>query len=447
MKCIISGSNIKILAKAIHALAKIGDEMYVQPQEDSISFRAVSMSNSAYANFTMFKNYFSYYTFGDLQDEDTLKCKISMRCAIGVFKAPHVMDKVLETCHIKLDPNASIICFILKYKNSIIKTHRLPILDCETIKAAYKKDGLPNQLSAQAKVLLDVTQNFPQNMIEITLEVTPQKVLLRNYVDETTHLSHGTRTQIVLGVGEFDHYTIGSNANVTFCLKELRAILAFAEIVNLPINVNFEDAGRPVVFVLKNPSFEANLVLSTLNPEVENQTLPSPSVNVGLKKKTTTKRSSNKTSKTVSKSSKSKNSIKNNQTTKSSSHNKNTLEEERISMNSVQQDIFGENHVRQSTQMKINSRESLIDSSSSSNSIVKRTNSALQTLFPPISRRKSNPGGSNQRNDDDIIPCSPPRQPSKKARLIFQKCFKATYDPRMMLDHEEVLAKDSDEET
>lgn len=57
-------------------------------------------------------------------------------------------------------------------------------------------------------------------------------------------LSHGTRTQIALAVGEFEQYNIGSSANVTFCLKELRAILSFAEIVNLPISVNFEDAGR-----------------------------------------------------------------------------------------------------------------------------------------------------------------------------------------------------------
>lgn len=77
--------NVLVLAKAIHALAKIGDEMYVQPQEDSISFRAVSMSNSAYVQFTMFKNYFSYYTFGDLQDEDTLKCKISMRVSKAII--------------------------------------------------------------------------------------------------------------------------------------------------------------------------------------------------------------------------------------------------------------------------------------------------------------------------------------------------------------------------
>lgn len=50
-----------------------------------------------------------------------------------VFKASNVIDKQVETCHIRLEPNASEILFILKYKNSIIKTHLLPILDCEIL--------------------------------------------------------------------------------------------------------------------------------------------------------------------------------------------------------------------------------------------------------------------------------------------------------------------------
>ena len=57
-------------------------------------------------------------------------------------------------------------------------------------------------------------------------------------------MSNVTRTQIVLGVGEFDEYKIEADTSITFCLKELRAILSFAEAVNLPINMYFELAGR-----------------------------------------------------------------------------------------------------------------------------------------------------------------------------------------------------------
>lgn len=112
MKCVIPGANVKsmlfhlgyvlfffylnniknkihisivknkytlVLAKAIHALSKIGEEMYIEPQDNVLSFRTVNMANSAYADFTFFQCYFSYYIYGDLQENDALKCKISMR--------------------------------------------------------------------------------------------------------------------------------------------------------------------------------------------------------------------------------------------------------------------------------------------------------------------------------------------------------------------------------
>lgn len=205
------------------------------------------------------------------------------------------------------------------------------------------------------------------------------------------------------------------------------------------------------MFVLKNPSFEANLVLSTLHPDTESQSIPTPKVNSTLKKKAPPKRAPSKTSKSVSKASKTKaTNEKSYQTSRRTSQSKNTTEEDLMSMSSVSLISEPENHVNRLLQTKDKARETKNIPSpapSTPSTVVMRTNSALQTLFPPIPRRKSNPGGSNQRNDDEIVPCSPPRQPSKKARLIFQKCFKATFDPRMLPGHDKVLAEDSDEET
>lgn len=53
--------------------------MYIEPHENTLSFRTVNMPNSAYADFTFLRSYFSYYVYGDLQENDALKCKISMR--------------------------------------------------------------------------------------------------------------------------------------------------------------------------------------------------------------------------------------------------------------------------------------------------------------------------------------------------------------------------------
>lgn len=51
-----------------------------------------------------------------------------------MFKTPSLLDKQVESCHIQLEPNAEKVCFILKYKNGIIKTHLVMIVDTDTIK-------------------------------------------------------------------------------------------------------------------------------------------------------------------------------------------------------------------------------------------------------------------------------------------------------------------------
>lgn len=50
----------------------------------------------------------------------------------------------------------------------------------------YNKDSASIKLSSQSQVLGDAMQNFNQNLVEITLEVCAQKLLLRNYVDDTS---------------------------------------------------------------------------------------------------------------------------------------------------------------------------------------------------------------------------------------------------------------------
>lgn len=136
--------------------------MYVHPQKESISFRTVNMAKSAYSDFTFHKSFFSYYTLGDLEEEEAQKCKISMRVryyfssatiieiclkcifcipqsAMTVFKSAHALDKQVETCHICLEVDACELVFILKYKNGVNKSHLLPILDSEKLQVYWKQ--------------------------------------------------------------------------------------------------------------------------------------------------------------------------------------------------------------------------------------------------------------------------------------------------------------------
>lgn len=43
---------------------------------------------------------------------------------------------------------------------------------------------------------------------------------------------------------EFENYKITENTTITFCMRELRAILHFAESLNISVSANFETGGK-----------------------------------------------------------------------------------------------------------------------------------------------------------------------------------------------------------
>jgi len=51
------------------------------------------------------------------------------------------------------------------------------------------------------------------------------------------------RTELSLQSSEFDIYDVGNGSCITFCVKEIRPLLAFAEHMSLPIIVRFSSPG------------------------------------------------------------------------------------------------------------------------------------------------------------------------------------------------------------
>uniref|UniRef100_A0A2C9LRK0 Proliferating cell nuclear antigen PCNA C-terminal domain-containing protein n=2 Tax=Biomphalaria TaxID=6525 RepID=A0A2C9LRK0_BIOGL len=72
-------------------------------------------------------------------------------------------------------------------------------------------------------------------------------------------------TELTLSPNEFENYQVGVDSDVTFCLREMRAVLGFCDLTGLPLTVQFDTPGRPITFsVTSDPSFEANFLLATL---------------------------------------------------------------------------------------------------------------------------------------------------------------------------------------
>ncbi|KAG9345582.1 hypothetical protein JZ751_008726 [Albula glossodonta] len=264
MDCMVTGGNVKVLAKAIHSLSRIGEELYLEPQEDGLALRTVNSSRSAYACFLFAPLFFQKYASGR---NPTFRCKMAVKCVQAVFRSLSSLEKTVERCHIELNVEKSRLTFTLHCKHGLLKTHNLSFQDSESLQAVFDKDSCPNILQAQPRLLVDTVLHFPPSLEEVSVSVSGERVWFRNHVEEEAERSRAMLTELCISAEEFEQFAVSAPTRITFCLKEMRGLLMFAESSGLPVSLYFDEPGRPVVLSLTDSVLEVNFVLATLSEE------------------------------------------------------------------------------------------------------------------------------------------------------------------------------------
>ncbi|KAJ8379516.1 hypothetical protein SKAU_G00002940 [Synaphobranchus kaupii] len=130
------------------------------------------------------------------------------------------------------------------HNTGITKTHNLGFQECEPLQAVFPVHLCPNVLKAQARLLGDIVMHFPVYQEEVTLTLSPMRVNVKNFYEEDKGLMKAMYTEMSLNPEEFDYFQVGVDSEITFCLKELRGLLSFAESYCLPVAIHFGSPGK-----------------------------------------------------------------------------------------------------------------------------------------------------------------------------------------------------------
>ncbi|XP_029414380.1 cell cycle checkpoint control protein RAD9A isoform X2 [Nannospalax galili] len=265
MKCLVAGGNVKVLGKAVHSLSRIGDELYLEPLKDGLSLRTVNSSRSAYACFLFAPLFFQQYQPAP-PGQDPSRCKILMKSFLSVFRSLAMLEKSVEKCCISLNSNNSRLVIQLHCKYGVKKTHNLSFQDSEFLQAVFNPALCPHLLCAPARVLGEAILPFPPALTEVTLGIGHgRRIILRSYQEEETDsTSKAMVTEMSLGEEDFQQLRAPEGVAITFCLKEFRGLLSFAESANLPLTIHFDAPGRPAIFTIEDSLLEGHFVLATL---------------------------------------------------------------------------------------------------------------------------------------------------------------------------------------
>ncbi|XP_004852300.1 cell cycle checkpoint control protein RAD9A isoform X2 [Heterocephalus glaber] len=265
MKCVVMGSNVKVLGKAVHSLSRIGDELYLEPLDDGLSLRTVNSSRSAYACFLFAPLFFQQYQAAT-PGQDLLRCKILMKSFLSIFRSLVMLEKTVEKCCISLNDRSSCLVVQLHCKYGVRKTHNLSFQDCECLQAVFNPASCPHVLRAPARILGEAVLPFPPALAEVTLGIgRGRRVILRSYQEEEADSTvKAMMTEMSIGEEDFQQLQAPEGIAITFCLKEFRGLLSFAESANLPVSIHFDAPGRPAIFTLEDSLLDGHFVLATL---------------------------------------------------------------------------------------------------------------------------------------------------------------------------------------
>ncbi|KAH1009770.1 hypothetical protein HUJ04_002078 [Dendroctonus ponderosae] len=275
MNCLIPGPNVKVLGRAIVALAKVGDELYMEAKPDKLSFLTLNQAKTICAQMHLLDSFFSLYDIdGPKQPRNVpICCKVHVKTMLQLLKGTQ-LDRKLESLKIELNPNSDSIQFKLKYKvDDIVLSQVLHLMEPEVLQLDDYSGRKNNNICAGNEFYNNLLVLFSNSDDDITLEISETKMIARNYVNGAPHKPKSVRSQVTLNSSEFVLYRISEATTINFPLKPLRAAIAFADVFSLNVGLDFDKGGRqvPLCVTLKNPTFEMLFIVSSFNPYADGQ--------------------------------------------------------------------------------------------------------------------------------------------------------------------------------
>uniref|UniRef100_A0A8D8DMC7 Cell cycle checkpoint control protein RAD9A n=1 Tax=Culex pipiens TaxID=7175 RepID=A0A8D8DMC7_CULPI len=504
MNCIITGSNVKILARTVNFFSKIGNELQLEALPTGLCLKAINSMNTAYVMANFHTSFFISFRQGANDRFEENNCKISIKPLLRIFKS---LAKI-QLCKIWLQLDRMKIIFQFKCKSDVLKTHIITLLEHEHVNALRLPEDFPNKIVGDHKIFSNILVHFHNSIDEITFNTEAEKIVVTNYIEDTTKERTAMRSTFTVENTAFRLYQLESPSNITFCYKEFKAMAYFAEHNRMVVEMNFDQAGTPIMIRMKKENvLSINFIIGTMRPRLAKENRSVQRANRKLMDNSKHKQTSVRQvdSERIDTCNSSFSQVSNNSQMLDSSvrnsriRENNSDQEIDLPLSMVNQpvaaarrsELLSAGRSKESLGSRLDPRVSLapnVPAARIPNPALIQTedsydivfagntddpNSESQALTPTLSSKRpgspshnvlnSNEKRQNTRSENvfsedrssarqtipESVPESPEaaaqrRQKQEKLRRVLGKCFETTFDPRRMVGSSQTYAEDSD---
>lgn len=454
MKFEIPVLNLKILARAVQYLSKIGDEIQFVTDGNGLNLSTVNNAKTAFATVRFSADFFLEFSESATsgQEEDNF-CKVAVRTLLPIFRSLHnVEDAVVD-----FDATTSSLNFKFNRQQQATMSFSLAILDLSRFMDPRMPSDYENKIIGSHKVFVNLVTGFHNSTREISFEVSKTSASVRNYIDDPDKDVESIRSSQSMQITEFDMFAITHEGKLGFSLADFKAFVTFADQSEVNIRLTFGAPGHPMSMFCRSGTgyYEADLFAATIIDDSACPILTLPTQSGASKRPASVVsedfnfRAPKRTTRAPS--------VK---VTDSGSTIPKTPSEQ-LSLSLAQQNsdpvpslIFETessknlSHVSASTNLNLNAVQPLPSDDS--------TPAKTQLSHPPATQSfvratmsvdiefETEDDKKKETEDFEIVPGSP--QPPTKARKIFARCFEKTFLPTQLPGADDVLAPNSDGE-
>ena len=267
--------HLKAFTQAFSCLAKVGSDVTVEARPTGLYLRALNDSKQAFVQVGFPRDFFSEFALrpggadesgasASTKQAAPVRCKVSLKCCS--FALRRCTPKQVSRLALRYEVSSggrrdAQLHFELTNRASVRKAYSFIVESTDVLLPSIDERRLVSAFAISASSLLRVVGHI-SGTDEIVLTATASGLKLaslhdeevaaheRTQMDNTLTIDSGKlRTSLLISADDFDELTIPSASQLTFCVKELKAVLQYVRsaISREVCRFAFCDGGDPLI--------------------------------------------------------------------------------------------------------------------------------------------------------------------------------------------------------